>query len=729
MTPTTSATNFKSELRMSATPAALVVMAVSLLGIAAFRLQPFWALLLVGASAVLGLNARRPVMAKALLVATLTVSLTLGAGRGLIPGGLALLAIPVGIAGALIGLPAAAMSAAAAGALIAVMPLLGLPAPGIAQAAIAVVVMLGMLGVLIMAYRPFDQFVGWAEDYYQRTQQQLTDALDAKLRLEQALTDLTHASRQLTLLNDRLAALRAVAEEAQKTKTAFVAKVSHEFRTPLNMIIGLVDILMRSQELYGRKLPPAVIEDLGIIYRNCEHLASMIDDVLSLSQAEAGQLALHREPADLAEIIAEAATVVKPLIQKKGLWLKIEVADLPAVYCDRTRIRQVILNLLSNAACFTETGGITVRGATGEGCVTVSVADTGPGIAPQDMTRIFEPFCQGSQPLWRDRSGSGLGLSISKQFVEMHGGRIGLESRLGEGTVFEFELPIEQPLERASQHSRWLSEAWVWLERDRRPAALPVVQSQPCVLLHDPEGALRGALEGHTADLELIQVDDWRQVGVEAGRTVAHLALVGAPTMLELVARLHEASQTLQDTPIAGCVVAPHTSRLNGADVLDILVKPIRRSALLEAVSGVSSGVRRILIADDDAEVVRLWTRMLQTSGHHYEITVARDGTEALAKLRAEQPDLLLLDMLMPGLDGKQVLEQKGLDPACHDIPVILVSAQDLEDEPAHYDSLTLTWNQGFTIGRVLACSLAASAVMLGAAPPPVTPEETAPAG
>lgn len=213
------------------------------------------------------------------------------------------------------------------------------------------------------------------------------------------------------------------------------------------------------------------------------------------------------------------------------------------------------------------------------------------------------------------------------------------------------------------------------------------------------------------------------------GARSRHLALISAPGEPELLERLNAANQALQDTPIAGCIAAPRRSPLAGPDVLDILVKPIRRSALLDAVSGIGPGVRRILIADDDAEVVRLWTRMLQTGSNQYEVISAADGVEALAKLQETQPDLLLLDRLMPRLSGAEVLERKALDPACRDIPVILVSAQDIEEEPTHYDAVTLTWNQGFTIGRLLACSLAASAVMLGAAPPPAAPEETALAG
>jgi signal transduction histidine kinase/CheY-like chemotaxis protein len=729
MNMTASSADFKSELRVSAGPVAAVLLSASLVGIAVFRIQPPLAALLIGSAATLALDRWRPDAAKAFLAGFLALWLTLGGGWRLAPGALALLFVPVGLAGAMLGLRAAALTAAGAGAALAAMSLLGLPTPPGGELAVALAAVLGMLGLLALIYRPFYQFMRWAEDHYAWAERQLTDTLDDRLRLEQALSDLTHATRQLTLLNERLAALRTVAEEAQKTKAAFVAKVSHEFRTPLNMIIGLVDILMRSQELYGRALPPAVIEDLGIIYRNCEHLAGMIDDVLDLSQAESGQLILHREPTDLNEVIAEAATVVKPLIQKKGLWLEIETEALPTAYCDRTRIRQVILNLLSNAARFTESGGITLRSAAEDGRVTVSVQDTGPGIAPQDMTRIFEPFCQGSQPLWRDRSGSGLGLSISKQFVEMHGGRISLESQLGAGTTFRFDLPVSQPLGPASNYNRWLSEAWVWFERDRRPAARPARQTQPCVLVYDPENALQGALERHAGEVELVRVTTWEEAGADSGQPVSHLALVCAPSGAELRERLRQAARALPDTPIAGCLAAPQDHRLAAPDVLDVLVKPIRRSALLEAAAGAGPQVRRILIADDDAEVVRLWTRMLQAGSRDYEVITAADGIEALAKLRTEKPDLLLLDLLMPGLNGQEVLAQKALDAACRDIPVVLVSAQDPAEEPLRFEDVLLTWNRGLSLGGVLSSALAASAVMLGAAPPPGAPEETARAG
>ncbi len=182
--------------------------------------------------------------------------------------------------------------------------------------------------------------------------------------------------------------------------------------------------------------------------RNCEHLASMINDVLDLSQIEAGRLALHKEWVDWHEVIERALVIVRPLLAKKGIALHLSIPDdLPRIYCDRTRIRQVILNLLSNATRFTDEGSITVTVRAESQYVVISVCDTGPGISAEDASRIFEPFQQGSFQQRRDQGGSGLGLSISKQFVELHGGRMWLQSEPGRGSTFSFRIPTSSPVD------------------------------------------------------------------------------------------------------------------------------------------------------------------------------------------------------------------------------------------------------------------------------------------
>lgn len=204
--------------------------------------------------------------------------------------------------------------------------------------------------------------VVWAFQHYHLAQQKLEEARDRNQELDSVLEYQVHTNRQLDLLNERLAALRARAEESQRIKTNFVAKVSHEFRTPLNMIIGLIDLLTETPHIYGQELPPPLLADLKIVHRNCEHLSAMINDVLDLSQTEAGRLNLHRELGDLCEDIHHAVEIVRPLVEKKGITLCLEVTEHPCPYVrDQTRLRQVLLNLLSNAARYTAHGMITVR--------------------------------------------------------------------------------------------------------------------------------------------------------------------------------------------------------------------------------------------------------------------------------------------------------------------------------------------------------------------------------
>ena len=312
---------------------------------------------------------------------------------------------------------------------------------------IRILALLLMVGFVYAAYHRIDQLGSWLWQRYEYAQSNLSELRERKAELERTLEDLAHANRQLALANERVTALRAVAEEAQKAKATFVAKVSHELRTPLNMIIGLVTLMIEAPEIYAVTLSPEMRKDLGIVNRNCEHLSHMVNDVLNLTQMEAGRLVLRRERLDLRKVIEAAVQSTSPLLEKKGLFMRQEIPpDLPLIYCDPTRIQQVVLNLVSNAVRFTDLGGITLRIEEQNQDVIVSVTDTGPGIRPEDRERIFEPFCQGTLGPWQGRGGSGLGLTISKQFIEQHGGRIWLDSEPGKGTTFYFSLPTVEPV-------------------------------------------------------------------------------------------------------------------------------------------------------------------------------------------------------------------------------------------------------------------------------------------
>ena len=235
-------------------------------------------------------------------------------------------------------------------------------------------------GLLLAAYRPAYLLSVWSTDQVQEATTLIDVSRTQRQQIKEAMADLAEANHQSALMNERLASARMVAEEAQRTKADFVAKVSHEFRTPLNLIIGLIDLIVETPGVYGPPLPATLLEDMEIVHRSCEHLAAMINDVLDLSQIEAGQMAIHREPVELREVVDQAAQVVAPLVHMKGLDLQIDITDdVPLIYCDRTRIRQVILNLVSNAARFTEKGSITIEARRHGMLAQVSVIDTGHG--------------------------------------------------------------------------------------------------------------------------------------------------------------------------------------------------------------------------------------------------------------------------------------------------------------------------------------------------------------
>ena len=267
-------------------------------------------------------------------------------------------------------------------------------------------------------------------------------------QLELALKSLGQTSFALARANEQLEIMVQFAEEARRSKQQFAANISHELRTPLNLIIGFSEVILYSPATYyADQLPPKLLADIHTIYRNAQHLLRLVNDILDLSQMDVNYMTIAREPTQVADIIQSALNDFDELIRARGLTLSVEVEpDLPELHADRTRIRQVLLNLFNNALRFTDRGGITVRArpetTTDDGrqttdhrpsSVVFSVSDTGSGIAEADLQRIFEPFTQADSSPSRRHGGSGLGLTISKRFVELHGGQMWVESQLGKG--------------------------------------------------------------------------------------------------------------------------------------------------------------------------------------------------------------------------------------------------------------------------------------------------------
>jgi signal transduction histidine kinase/CheY-like chemotaxis protein len=558
----------------------------------------------------------------------------------------------------------------------------------------------GVWGAVWLEQRRARQIAGWSWQNYQQALTMLQEARQGRAEQAQISAELAHATQQLGLMNQKLAAARGVAEEALKAKAAFVANVSHEFRTPLNMIIGLTDLVLKTPGAYGGPLPSDLVEDLQIVLRNCEHLATMINDVLDLSQVEAGRLSLRPEWVELDDVIARGLVVVQPLIAKKHIALRLDLPpNLPTVYCDRNRIRQVLINLLSNAARYTENGSIHVAAHQTETILQVSVRDTGPGIAPDDLLRLFQPFYQGENAL--PQSGSGLGLTISKQFVELHGGRMWVESELGQGSTFYFSLPIAPHTAPLMTPLSQIMEDWVWRERAEL-VKLPLSPARPRLVVWDESGDLATLLERYAANLDVNaapSVDALAQMCEDTPHTAV---IVNAATPTELFTALESARSRLPETLLFGCCIPPRLGGALDSGATDYLIKPITKSRLEETLQRQARPIRAVLLAEDDAESRALAVRMLRAIDPAMQVTPVADGRAALKSLRAQKFDLVLMDIVMPEMDGWRALADKMNDPQLAAIPVILLTANDPINRPVSTPLLAAASADGFSLVQVI---------------------------
>lgn len=633
-----------------------------------------------------------------------------------LPEVLTLSALSVASAALLIGVPAA-MIAAVCESLLLVSFLIHAPAGSSSSAVVvALIACWATFGTMYGVYHPVNQLTEWMERYFERAQHVLEAARDQSAELKQALESLVNANRQLALANERTAALRAIAESAQKAKTAFVANVSHELRTPLNMIIGLVELMVETPEIYAMVPSPKMRKDLATVHRNCEHLANMINDVLDLTRMDAGRLSLHRERADLREIIGSSIEAVKPLLDKKQLALQVTVPpNLPEIYCDRTRIEQVILNLLSNATRFTEEGGITIAVRLRDQYIQVTMTDTGTGISPDDAGRIFEPFELGTSDLWRNRGGTGLGLSISKKFIELHGGQMWLESEPGVGTSFFFTIPISSPIERIIRPGHQIREDWVWREHAFRTAQAVRADelSRPRIVICDETGALYPQFVRYSDEVELIEAPDLTQAIHDLRECPAHALVLNSMDQDGLWSLIETAQTKAPGTPVIGCSVPSEVARAMDAGALGHLVKPVTRADLERAIKMVGKPVNRVLVVDDEPEVLDLLERLLHSCDSTLEVVTASDGNAALEELRRNSPDLMLLDIVMPDLNGWQVLKAVADDGQKGEVPVLFVSAKDPADEPPVSDVVLLTMHGGLSLSKLLRFSLGISDLLL----------------
>ncbi len=469
---------------------------------------------------------------------------------------------------------------------------------------------------------------------------------------------------------------RRLAEEANRMKSRFLSTVSHELRTPLNLIVGLSGLMLQKEELGFATLLSSHHQDLEGIYNSAEHLSRLIRDVLDLATSQAGQLQLDLEPLDLLEGMQAAIEIGQELAHQKNLEWKVSIpAQLPKVIGDRTRLRQVLLNLISNAVKFTERGRVELRVEVQENELLVTVIDTGLGISPTEQEFIFDEFRQSEQSTARGYAGLGLGLAISKRLIEMHGGRIWVESsgREGLGSRFYFTLPITE-------------------SRAALDDTDTVHLNQSVLLLAEQSGngaRLYEYLTRQGFDIKVIWIDasaNWSSQLLELAPGAVILDDGVATKQGWQILKLLKENPSTQDVPV--WFYSLDEDQDSGSMLeLSYLTKPMNKTELTRVLDqqGLKEGVSQreitILVVDDDPATLEMHARIVAMWSAECHILKARNGREALVVIYQALPDLVLLDLMMPELDGFGVLEAMRSDERSRDIPVLIVTGQSLTSE------------------------------------------------
>lgn len=625
------------------------------------------------------------------------------------PGSLALVAIAPALAIALLGIGAGVGLAGLESLLL--FALMHFAVIDLPQFAVGLLQVWGIFGVVAAIHAPAHNIAAWSWDYFVSARNLLEEARNRQGELTRALGDLAHANQQLTRLNTLAQSLRQAAEDARTAKVQFVTNVSHELRTPLNMIIGFSEMMLDNPDAYGQGLPPALLADLTIIRRNAGHLSDLIDDVLDLSQIEADQMALMREYASLPDLIQASSEAVRPLFNSKHLYLHIEIeGDLPPVFCDRTRIREVLLNLLSNAGRFTERGGVTIRARSEPGALTVGVSDTGPGIQSDQLGKLFQPFQQLDNSIRRRYGGTGLGLNISRRFIEMHGGKIWVESQPGVGTTFWFQLPLkpEGPVER--RFTRWIVPEWDLVHRTPE-SSLPRQKIRPRLVVTEHGGALKRLLVRYFGDVDVVSVESVEEAVREINEVPSQLLVVNSQGESSQIYGIDPAVLPVE-IPVITCWLPGTTDMASSLGATEYLVKPISKKVLLEALERIPMQNNTVLIVDDEPEALRLFQRMLHGSGKDYHVLRARNGQEALRVMRQYRPDAILMDLVMPNMDGFQLLRKRNEDPLLRDIPLIITSALDSSGHPIVTPSIMISRKGGISVHALMECVQAVTQIL-----------------
>ena len=477
-------------------------------------------------------------------------------------------------------------------------------------------------------------------------------------------------------------------QQANRAKSTFLATMSHELRTPLNAILGYSEMLQ--EEAVERKLENEFGNDLGKINAAGKHLLALINDILDLSKIEAGKMEVFLENFDLAELIDEVASTIRPIIEKNSNTLQVECApNLGVMHADQIKVRQALFNLLSNAAKFTTKGNVTLEAGRqsmdGSDWIVFRVADTGIGLSPEQIVKLFQDFTQADASTTRRFGGTGLGLALTRRFCQIMGGDVTVFSVPDEGSVFTIKLPavvVKAPSEAAAEAGEIVKAPTEITGGDD----IETLPAGSCVLVIDDDPVQRDLVE-RFLNKEGFSVRT--AAGGEAGLRLARQLMPAAITLDVMMPDMDgwsvlsalKADADLRDIPVIMLTMVDDADRGFTLGAANYANKPVNRARLSQLLKKYTCPHPPcpVLLVDDDPAARGMMRTILEKEG--WAVSEAENGRAALERMEQERPCLILLDLMMPEMDGFEFATRMRHHPEWRTIPIVVLTAHDITGE------------------------------------------------
>jgi signal transduction histidine kinase/DNA-binding response OmpR family regulator len=496
------------------------------------------------------------------------------------------------------------------------------------------------------------------------------------LENEAALVDLVASQASLETAKGEAEAAREQAEEANQAKSTFIANMSHELRTPLSAIIGYSE--MMAEEIADGCEPSDLAGDMAKVEGNARHLLGLINDVLDLSKVESGKMDVFAEDFAVEPMLRDVAATVDALVTKKGNTLQLDLApELGDAYTDLVKLRQMLLNLLSNAAKFTENGTIVLRatreiGQNGDAWLHLAVRDSGIGMSAEELAKLFQRFTQADASTTRRFGGTGLGLSLTKALAEMLGGSVSVESAPDQGSGFTLHLPATYTLSEAPQAEAPQAPEPPTDDEDPAWELVLVIDDDPdqralmTRVLHREKFRVEVAADGRSG---LAQARRMRPRAILLD--VMMPGIDGWSVLTEL-----KSDPELSTIPVVMVTAVDQRSLAASLGATDYMLKPLDWDRFSEVVNRFRTSQGGILLVEDEFAIRSDICAVLEKDG--WSVMEASDGHEALKMAAAQCPAMVLLDLSMPVMDGFRFLEELRRTPGCAEVPVVVMTGREL---------------------------------------------------